>query len=48
MLLGGAAESAPLSAVVREGVGVQEAAGGRVAFEGPNVEIAARPRCPWC
>ena len=42
MLLGGAAESAPLSAVVREGVGVQEAAGERIAFEGPNVEIAGK------
>ncbi|SDM69689.1 PAS domain S-box-containing protein [Methylobacterium phyllostachyos] len=42
MLLGGAAESAPLAAVVREGVGVQEAAGARVSFTGPNVEIGGK------
>ncbi|OAH25870.1 hypothetical protein AX289_31150 [Methylorubrum populi] len=42
MLLGGAAESALLSAVVREGVGVQEAAGARVSFTGPNVQIGGK------
>ncbi len=42
VLLGGAAESAPLAAVVREGVGVQESAGRRVAFEGPDVEIGGK------
>ncbi|WP_407942660.1 PAS domain S-box protein [Methylobacterium ajmalii] len=42
MLLGGAAESAPLSAVVREGVGVQEEAGRRVTFTGPDVEIGGK------
>jgi PAS domain S-box-containing protein len=42
MLLGGAAESAPLSAVVREGVGVQEAAGARVSFDGPEVDIGGK------
>ncbi|MCJ2087944.1 PAS domain S-box protein [Methylobacterium sp. E-005] len=42
VLLGGAAESAPLAAVVREGVGVQESAGRRVAFEGPVVEIGGK------
>ncbi|WP_430929576.1 PAS domain S-box protein [Methylobacterium tardum] len=42
VLLGGAAESASLAAVVREGVGVQESAGRRVAFEGPDVEIGGK------
>ncbi|TNC13025.1 PAS domain S-box protein [Methylobacterium terricola] len=42
MLLGGAAESAPLSAVVREGVGVQEASGDRVSFHGPEVDIGGK------
>lgn len=42
VLLGGAAESASLSAVVREGVGVQESAGRRVAFAGPDVEIGGK------
>ncbi|MFC6790971.1 sensor histidine kinase [Methylobacterium komagatae] len=42
VLLGGAAESASLLAVVREGVGVQESAGRRVAFEGPDVEIGGK------
>ncbi len=42
VLLGGAAESASLAAVIREGVGVHEAAGHRVAFEGPDVEIGGK------
>ncbi|MFC6791249.1 PAS domain S-box protein [Methylobacterium komagatae] len=42
VLLGGAAESASLAAVVREGVGVQESAGRRVRFEGPDVEIGGK------
>ncbi|AWN39063.1 signal transduction histidine kinase [Methylobacterium radiodurans] len=42
VLLGGAAESASLSAVVREGVGVQESAGRRVEFAGPDVEIGGK------
>lgn len=42
VLLGGAAESAPLAAVVREGVGVQESAGRRVVFTGPEVEIGGK------
>ncbi len=42
VLLGGAAESAPLSAVVREGVGVHEAAGTRIAFLGPEVDIGGK------
>ena len=42
VLLGGAAESASLAAVVREGVGVQESAGRRVAFVGPDVEIGGK------
>ncbi len=42
VLLGGAAESASLSAVVREGVGVQESAGRRVSFAGPDVEIGGK------
>ncbi|GJD65836.1 PAS domain S-box protein [Methylobacterium frigidaeris] len=42
MLLGGTAESAPLSAVVREGVGVQEVAGARVSFRGPEVAIGGK------
>jgi len=42
VLLGGAAESASLAAVVREGVGVQESAGRRVAFDGPDVEIGGK------
>ncbi|MFF9549828.1 PAS domain S-box protein [Methylobacterium fujisawaense] len=42
VLLGGAAESASLAAVIREGVGVQESAGRRVAYEGPDVEIGGK------
>ena len=42
VLLGGTAESAFLAAVVREGVGVQESAGRRVAFAGPDVEIGGK------
>ncbi len=42
ILLGGAAESARLEAVVRQGVGVQEVAG-RVAYEGPDIEVGAKP-----
>ncbi|MBE7200002.1 MAG: PAS domain S-box protein, partial [Parafilimonas terrae] len=42
ILLGGAAERASLWTVIREGVGVQEAAGRRVAFDGPDVEIGGK------
>ncbi len=42
VLLGGAAESASLAAVIQEGVGVHEAAGHRVAFEGPDIEIGGK------
>ncbi|MER2249739.1 PAS domain S-box protein [Methylorubrum podarium] len=42
VLLGGAVERAPLGAVVRQGVGVQESAGERVVYEGPDVEIGGR------
>ncbi|BDL41787.1 PAS domain S-box protein [Methylorubrum sp. GM97] len=42
VLLGGAAESASLTAVVRQGVGVHEAAGRRVVFEGPDIEIGGK------
>lgn len=41
VLLGGAAERAPLAAVVREGVSAQEA-DGRVDFRGPEVEIGGK------
>lgn len=41
VLLGGAVERAPLETVVRQGLGVQEAEG-RVAYEGPDVEIGAK------
>ena len=42
VLLGGAAERAPLAAIVREGVGVQEAASGRVLYSGPEVKIGGK------
>jgi two-component sensor histidine kinase len=42
VLLGGAVEWAPLASVVREGVGVQESAGERVSYEGPDVEIGGK------
>lgn len=42
ILLGGAAERAPLAAVVREGIGVLEAASERVEITGPEVEISGK------
>ncbi|MEG9524184.1 MAG: PAS domain S-box protein [Hyphomicrobiales bacterium] len=42
ILLGGAAERAPLAAVVREGIGVQENASGRVRCSGPDVEVSGK------
>ena len=42
ILLGGAAERAPLAAVVREGIGVQENVTGRIHYAGPDVEIAGK------
>ena len=42
ILLGGAAESARLGAVVSQGVGVQEVAG-RVVYEGPDIDVGAKP-----
>ena len=42
VLLGGFAERAPLSLVVNEGVGAQEAASDRVLYEGPDVEIGGK------
>ena len=42
VLLGGAAERADLASVVREGVGVQEEAGRRVSFDGPDTEIGGK------
>ncbi|MEN3228305.1 PAS domain S-box protein [Methylorubrum rhodesianum] len=42
VLLGGAAERAPLAMVVREGVGVQEAASDRVLYSGPAVEVGGK------
>ena len=42
ILLGGAAVSARLEAVVRQGVGVQ-AVEGRIVYEGPDIEIGAKP-----
>jgi two-component sensor histidine kinase len=42
ILLGGAAERAPLAAVVREGIGVLEEASGRVRVSGPAVEVGAK------
>lgn len=42
VLLGGAMERAPLAAIVRDGVGVQEAASGRVLYAGPEVEIGGK------
>ncbi len=46
ILLGGTADGARLEAVVRQGVGVQEA-GGRVAYEGPMSRSDRSPRWPW-
>jgi PAS domain S-box-containing protein len=42
ILLGGAAERAPLAAVVREGIGVLEGATQRVRVSGPQVEIGGK------
>lgn len=42
ILLGGTAERAPLAAVVREGIGVLEAASRRVEVSGPEVEVGGK------
>ncbi|BAR47245.1 MULTISPECIES: GAF domain-containing protein [Methylobacterium] len=42
ILVGGAAERAPLAAVVREGIGVLEGASERVRVAGPEIEVGAK------
>jgi two-component sensor histidine kinase len=42
ILLGGAAERAPLAAVVREGIGVLEGASERVRVADPEIEVGAK------